>query len=153
MNNITSSDTRVGAMTAQSISKVAQIEAMSKQMPQETIHTQHVLHGGMYTRTILIRAGVMLTGVLIKCPTTLVICGDVSVYVGDSTNHIVGYTTLAASANRKQAFLAHRDTYLTMAFATSATTIEQAEAEFTDDTDSLMSRKPDAINHITITGE
>ncbi len=57
----------------------------------------------------------------------------------------------AASAGRKQAYIAHKDTFLTMSFKTNAKTVEEAEAEFTDDHERLMSRN--GVNKIVITGE
>ena len=50
-------------------------------------------------------------------------------------------------------FLALADTHLTMLFATEATDVATAEAQFTTEPDTLMSRAPDAINTITITGD
>ena len=42
---------------------------------------------------------------------------------------------------------------MTMLFATKATTVADAENEFTDEADTLMSRNEDAKNFIIITGE
>ena len=142
----------VPAMTDGAIDKVRTLESHAMAMPQVDIHTSHVIHAGMYHRTIMIPAGVMLTGALVKIPTTVTICGNCVVYVGDSTMHVSGYRVLPASAGRKQAFVAVADTWITMSFATQAKTIEQAESEFTDELELLMSRRGD-LNEITITGE
>lgn len=140
-------------MTDVAIDKVRQLTDIISQYPQTDIVTTHSLHGGVYTRTIMIPAGVILTGALIKIPTTLIVSGKVTVYVGEQPSHFDGYNVLAASANRKQAFVAHTDTYLTMIFKTDAVTVEEAEEQFTDEFLLLSSRHPESINHFIITGE
>lgn len=140
-------------MAPAAINKVRQLEAITRELPQVDIATDHVLHGGMYARTICIPAGVVLTGVFIRVPTLLVFNGNATVNAGDEPVTLAGYHVLAASAHRRQAFLAHQDTQLTMVFSTLAKSVEEAEDEFTDEAHLLFSRKPDAINRINITGE
>jgi hypothetical protein len=144
---------RIVAMPDEAIAKVRALENAALQMPQIKIDTHHILHGGMYSRTIMIPAGVLLTGALIKKATLLVVNGDAWVYIGDQTKRVCGYAVYAASAHRKQAFVAVADTILTMIFPTSAKTVAEAEAEFTDETDLLMSRQEGAVNTTTITEE
>lgn len=146
-------ESRIPAMTAQAIDKVRELEAITRELPQVEIATDHVLHGGMYARTICIPAGVLLTGVFIRVPTVLVFEGNATVNAGDEPVTLVGYHVLAASAHRRQAFVAHADTRLTMVFATQAKSVAEAEAEFTDEAHLLFSRKPGAVNRINITGE
>lgn len=143
----------IPAMTSAAIDAVRQIENERLQLPQIAMETQHQIHGGIYSRTIFIPAGVMITGVLVKVPTTLILQGQAVVFVGDQVVRFVGYNVLAASARRKQAFAAEADTYLTMMFPTTATTVEEAEQEFTDESDLLWSRRSSNGNHILITGE
>jgi hypothetical protein len=144
----------VPAMSDESIAKVQAVENYSaKELPQIDIDTLHVIHGGMYSRTVLIPAGVLITGALIKIATLLIIQGDVLVYIGDKTIELSGYNVLPASSHRKQAFLAKTDTHLTMIFPSDASTIEEAETQFTDEVDALMSRKNSLGNKIIITGE
>jgi hypothetical protein len=78
----------------------------------------------------------------------LIVHGHCIVYIGDQSKELHGYNVLAASAGRKQAFIAVTDTYLTMIFVTDAKTVAEAEDEFTDEAHLLFSRAPDAINHI-----
>jgi len=101
----------------------------------------------------MIPAGHMITGAVIKIATILIISGEIIAYVGDKSLHMSGYNVVPASAYRKQAFLAKTDTYMTMLFSTSAKMVEDAENEFTDETDTLISRKPNGTNKIIITGE
>ena len=162
MTGLVAAESRIHAMTPQAIDKVRELEGITRDLPQVEIATEHVLHGGMYARTICIPAGVVLTGVFIRVPTLLVFDGNATVNAGDGNatvnagddaTTLVGYHVLAASAHRRQAFLAHADTRLTMVFATQAKTVAEAEDEFTDEAHLLFSRKPGAVNRINITGE
>ncbi|MBS0323587.1 MAG: hypothetical protein JSR19_07015 [Proteobacteria bacterium] len=120
-------------------------------LPQIDMPTQHVIHAGLYARTITVPAGCAITGALIKRTTLLVINGDATVFTGQGNARLKGYNVLPASAGRKQAFLAHEDTHITMIFPTCATSVEEAEREFTDEHDLLMSHAN--VNDVIITGE
>lgn len=135
----------IRAMTAQAVDKVRALEQRAMQLEQTPITTHHLIHAGVYARTIMIPAGVVLTGALIKRATVVTVSGDVETNAG----RITGYHVLPASAHRKQAFLAHSDTHITMSFATQAKTVEEAEAEFTDEADLLFSRSGENVVHIT----
>lgn len=151
--DLVATGSRIPAMSSDAIAKVNCLAEISRQCPQEKIETHHAIHGGMYARTISIKAGVMLTGAYIKVPTMLVINGDVTVFADNESFRLTGFHAIPASAGRKQAFIAHEDTAMTMLFATKATTVADAENEFTDEADTLMSRNEDAKNFIIITGE
>lgn len=140
-------------MSSQAIANVRKLEEFVGKLPQVDISTDHVIHGGMYARTITVPAGVLLTGVVIKVPTTLIINGHCRVFMGEDSVDLKGHNVFAASAGRKQAFIAYEDTALTMIFATKATSVEEAEKEFTDEACLLSSRKEDSVNTINITGE
>lgn len=142
---------RIPAMSSAAIDRVRQLESKSLTLPQVDIATDHVLHAGMYARTICIPAGVVLTGAEIKIATVLIAHGHFRVTVGDHTAELAGYHVLPASAGRKQAFMALSDTHLTMLFTTSATSVEEAEEQFTNEAERLFSRH--GLNTITITGE
>lgn len=130
------------AMTGEAIDKVRKAEASALELPQIDLPIQHNLHAGMYARTVTVPAGMVITGALIKIPTLLIVDGHCDVFTGAETVVLEGRHVIQASANRKQAFLAHTDTHLTMLFPTSATTVEQAENEFTDEADMLQTRRP-----------
>jgi hypothetical protein len=153
MNELVSTEQRIPAMAPQAIERVRALESAIAARPQFMVETDHVLHGGIYSRTVLVPAGAVIAGALIKIATTLIVSGDCTVFVGDDAVRLTGYRVLAASAGRKQAFVAHADTYLTMVFQTNAATVEQAEAEFTDEADKLISRTDFGVNTFTITGE
>jgi hypothetical protein len=133
------------------IDRVRKIEETLLELPRIKMRTQHVIHAGLYARTITIPAGAAITGALIKRATLLIVSGLVSMTVDDGAALLRGYHVLPASAGRKQAFFAHEDTTLTMLFATRAQSIEEAEREFTDDFECLLSRHDE--NEVLITGE
>lgn len=109
-------------------------------LPQIEIGTQHVFHAGMYARTIMIPAGVTLTGALIKIATMIIGYGEGEFFDGQNLITIKGYAVLPAMPGRKQIIEAHADTYVTMLFPTEARTVEDAEKEFTDEWEKLFSR-------------
>ena len=138
----------IPAMSEMAINSVRELEYYTERCPQTEIPTDHVFHAGVYDRTIMIPAGVVLTGALIKVATVLIVSGDCIVYIGDEAVERHGYHVFAASKGRKQAFIAKTDTYITMIFATDVKTVREAEEEFTDEFDRLMSRHDDAVNHV-----
>lgn len=143
----------VPQMTQESIDKVQALETeMRKYLPLD-FATDHVLHAGIYCRTIKVQAGVLMTGVLIQVPTVLVVSGDVIIYTGAEPLELHGYHVLPASAHRRQALLTLNDTWFTMIYATQAKSVPEVEEQFTPDYCNLGSRIPGAINTIRITGE
>lgn len=128
-------------MSPQSIDKVRQLEGIVREAPQVPIDTLHTIHAGMYARTVFIPAGALITGVLIKIATLLIVAGDALVYVDGGPMELRGYNVVPASAGRKQAFLAQTDLYLTMIFPSDACDVEEAERQFTDEVNSLASRQ------------
>jgi hypothetical protein len=141
----------IPAMSAQAIRAVRALEERVLALPQVPIETRHVLHAGMYARTICVPAGVLLTGAHITIPTLLIVSGHATLFVGAEDVELAGYAVVPASAGRKQAIYAHADTLLTMLFPTRAATVAAAEQEFTDEAGALFSRS--GANHVTITGE
>jgi hypothetical protein len=109
--------------------------------PQVHLETEHEFHAGLYARTIMLPADHVLTGAEIRIPTLLILSGDVLVYGINGTERLTGYQVLKGQAGRKQLFRAIEDTWMTMLFATDATTPEEAEEQFTDEYDKLMSRR------------
>lgn len=143
----------IPAMSPAAIGNVARLEEMVLALPQVPMETDHVLHAGLYARTLKIPAGVVLTGALIKIATVLIVQGDAIVYVGadgEQAKHLTGYNVLPAAAGRKQAFFAQTDVHLTMIFPTQAKIVEEAEREFTDEAHRLGSRRPEGINTVTV---
>ena len=73
--------------------------------------------------------------------------------IDDGGIHIIGRgrDQELARAGRKQIFVTRKPTVITMIFRTDAQTVEQAEAEFTDEAELLMSRQSDS-DLVLITG-
>lgn len=117
------------------------VEAILQSLPQVELDTFNSLHAGVYSRTVRMPAGVMLTGALIKIPTILTIVGDLTLTVGDHTEDVKGFRLFECAPGRKQIMYAKADSYVTMSFATDAKTVEEAEEQFTDEYENLMSRR------------
>jgi hypothetical protein len=132
-------------LTPDALDTVRRLEKVAREQPQTPIETQHVFHAGMYARTVMIPAGHMITGALIKIPTILIVSGEAILYGSEGAVRSDGYRVFSASAGRKQAMVALTDTYLTMLFPTQAKTVDEAECAFTDETDLLITRRePDS---------
>ena len=152
MNLTLASDIRIAPTSKAAIDSARAVAEFTSELPQINLVTHHVLHAGMYARTIRMPADTVITGALIKIPTVLILSGDATV-ISDETIRLSGYGVIPASAHRKQVFIAHADTDLTMIFPTNAKTVEEAEAEFTDEVDLLISRARGERDVIIITGE
>lgn len=145
--------TRLPAMTQEAIDKVRMIENVSLALCEQVeFPTEHLIHGGMYARTLHMQAGQVLTGALLRLPTVLIVSGDCAVFIGEETIELRGYSVLPGSAGRKQIFLAHTDVSMTMLFPTRAETVAQAEQEFTDEYAMLMTNRMACVTTL-ITGE
>lgn len=139
------------AMSTAAIRQVTDFETRLLAEPQLASETTHVLHAGMYSRTMRLAPGTVITGAQIKVPTLLVIHGDCMVWLGMAAQRITGFGTIPAAAGRKQVFRALTETHINMIFPTTARTVEEAEREFTDDHERLASRRSDHRNHVIIT--
>jgi hypothetical protein len=138
--------------TPEILAKLDDVQSKLLVDEQLDLATEHVLHGGMYARTLRLAPGVIITGALIKIPTLLVFKGHADMLVGDEWIELMGYGVIPASAGRKQVFVTHSPVELTMLFPTQAKTVEEAEAEFTDDAERLLSRRS-TRDIVVITGE
>ncbi len=144
---------KIAPMSPADLQRVLDWTVAALEKPQVPIAMEHTLHAGLYARTCRLPKGTAITGALIKIPTLLVVHGDAWVYIGnDVVVRLTGYNTIPASAGRRQAFMALEETEITMMFPSSATTVEEAEREFTDEFEFLASHRDD-LNTTTITGE
>ena len=141
MADVTVQHPVIPAMDEAAIDNVRQLTAAMAELPQVPIRTEHILHAGLYARTVFVPAGVIITGVLIKIPTLLIVHGDALVYIGGASLRLEGYNVVPAAAGRRQVFVAESDLHLTMLFASDAASVDQAERQFTDEFEQLVSRK------------
>jgi hypothetical protein len=116
------------------------------------IATEHLLHGGMYARTIRLDAGVVMVGSLIKLATVLIVNGATTLVSGDDRIDLDGYNVLAGCAGRKALFVTRGPVEMTMLFPTQAATVEEAENEVFAEAELLMSRKNGGSDTFRITG-
>ena len=142
----------LAAMTPEMLDRVVRLQDVLLRADQVDIQTEHMIHAGMYARTVRVPAGVAFTGALIKRATLLIIHGKCNVLLNDGVALVDGYAVLAGGAGRKQAFVTLSDIEMTMLFPTAAKSVEEAEAEFTDEADMLLSRRQ-SNETVTITGE
>jgi len=137
----------------ETLDKLAIVQERLFSLDQIPVATDHILHGGMYARTIRLQAGLAMMGSLIKRATVLIVNGAVSVVAGDARMDVDGYNVFAGCAGRKQLFVTRGPVEMTMIFATDAKTVEEAENEVFAEADLLMSRNDSSGDTFTITGE
>lgn len=152
MTTLTVAGTALPPVTPDALEKIRAFEAKVREMPQFRWQIEHVLHGGMYSRTCRLLPGHLIVGVLIKVPTQLVVHGRAYVFTGEKWHKVEGFQVIAASAGRKQIFVALDETEITMIFATKAQTIREAEERFTDEFASLQTQCSEGDDLVTITG-
>ena len=124
-----------------SIEAVRELESLIMTLPQADIQTTNVIHGGMCARTILIPAGVVLTGALTNCDNVCIASGDITVTTDEGAQRLTGYHVIPAKSGAKRAGIAHSDTYWTTIWPTQLLDIESIEDEFTDESNLLMTRR------------
>ena len=135
------------------LDQINKIHEAILQFEQVPIATAHLIHGGMYARSIHLEPGTRMVGSLILRPTVLIIQGDTAVVIGDQVVELTGYNVIPGCAGRKHAFLTRGPVDMTMIFSTSAKTVAEAEDEVFAEVDQLMSRKDSSGDTITITGQ
>lgn len=134
------------------LEQLAEVNRLILACPQVDLATEHIIHGGMYARTIRLQPDTKMMGSLIRRATVLIVHGDCSVLVGNDRVELTGYNIVPGCAGRKQLFWTHGPVEMTMIFPTSAKTVQEAEDEIFAEADQLMSRKDDSEDQITITG-
>lgn len=120
---------------------VRKLESALLQLPQVDLKTSMLLHGGMAARTILIPAGVVLTGATTKKANLCIVVGDITVTTDDGPLRLTGFHVLPAGPGLKRAGVAHADTLWTTVWPTDAERIEDAENDMTDESDMLQTRR------------
>lgn len=126
----------IAAMTPPGWQGVRRAGAASRELPQAQIDTCHVIHAGLYARTIHIPA-VVLTGARSRA-TLLIFSGHAVVTMGGSVP-MAAITCCRPRRAASRLSMALADTDLTMLFATDARDIATAEGQFTTEPERLMS--------------
>ncbi len=120
---------------------VAALGDMLLTLPQTDLSTQHLVHGGMYARTIFIPAGTVLTGALASADNICVVHGDITVTTDDGPKRLTGFNVLAATAGKRRAGVAHADTWWSTLWPTDLTSIHDIEDSLTPEADKLQTRR------------
>lgn len=150
---ITVPSTKLVASTPESIEKVNRLTVEMRKVPQLKFVTEHLLHAGMYTRTVRLPAGCLIAAVLFKIPTVLIIQGAATVYSNDALIEVSGYTVVPCAAGRKIALVIRSDLSASMLFPTDAKTVEDAQKQFTDEYELLVPLDRADEHAVLITGE
>lgn len=108
---------------------------------QAPLPTEHLLHGGMYARTVRRDLDSVTIGSLITKATILIVNGPCSMLIGDRRVDLTGYSVLAGLPGRKSMSVAHGPVEMTMIFPTNARTIAEAENEIFAEAGLLVSRR------------
>ncbi len=139
--------------SAKTLELLSGLHEWTKQFEQAPIATEHVLHGGMYARTIRLEPETLMNGSFIKLATLLIIHGHCLMVAGDEVAEIDGFNVIPGYAGRKSSFVTRGKVEMTMIFPTQAKTVEDAEEEVFGEADELMSRKDGNGNIVNVTGE
>ena len=110
-------------------------------LPQVDLATTHLVHAGMYARTIFIPAGTVLTGALTKQDNVCVVFGDITVTTDEGPRRLTGHHVLPARLGAKRAGLAHADTWWTTLMTTEHTEVADIERQMTDEVDLLQTNR------------
>lgn len=122
------------------LEKVRELEQHLQTLPQVDVQTTHLIHGGMYARTIFVPAGCVLTGTKTNVENVCIVSGDITVTTDAGLKRMIGYSIIPANAGFKRAGFAHSDTYWTTLIPTSLTDITAIEDFMTDESDMLLTR-------------
>ena len=126
--------------------KRQQIEALGEllgELPQVYIRVEHTLHAGVYARTAYVPAGTMAVGVELAKDSVLICQGRCRVTSGGEVLEIDGYKVLSGLAGRKSVCATFSDCIFTTIITTDAKTVEEAEAEYTNEVERLQTRRTD----------
>jgi len=153
MSELVPVHTRLAPTSPAAIEKVRALTGILLQAPQTKFVTEHMLHGGLYTRTVRLPADTVCTAVLILVPTVLITSGKATIYSDDELIHVEGYRVLPGSAGRKIAFVTHSDFSMSMLFTSEAKTVDEAQKEFTPEHELLVPLDRADEHLVLITGE
>jgi len=141
LQNALAQNTALTPTSEEVLDRLYETQEKMLSLVQEGIQTDHVLHAGMYSRTITMPPHTKLMGALIKIPTLVITVGDGAVFVNGEWKAVRGYQVIPGCKDRKQAFFSLGPLIVTMIFPTKAKTVDEAEREFTDEHELLLSRR------------
>jgi hypothetical protein len=145
--------TTLTASTPEAINTVRRLETEMRKHEQLEFVTEHLLHAGMYTRTVHFPADSLIAAVLFKVATVLIIQGSAEVWSNGELIRVDGYTVVPCAAGRKIALVTRSDLSASMMFPTDAKTVEEAQMQFTDEYEMLVPLSVPGAHTVLITGE
>ena len=119
---------------------MATLKKKLRQLPQLSIATQHLIHGGMYARTVFIPAGSVVTGAKTNLDNICTVSGDVTVSTDKGVIRLTGYHVIPANSGYSRAVYAHADTHWTTFLVTDSDNVQAIEQAMTDDAATLQTR-------------
>ena len=120
--------------------RVSALESVLLEQPQVDLGTEHLVHGGVYARTIFIPKDTILTGAVTAKANICTIYGDITVTTDAGPVRLTGYHVIPALPGFKRVGVAHEDTWWTTVMATELTDVEAIEEEMTPEADRLQTR-------------
>lgn len=136
---------KMGALPEEINQQFEEVISELEKLPQRQIETEHRLHGGIYSRTLRVPAETLVVGLPIIVETQLVCQGHFVLTDGIQSKEFNGYHILEGRSGRRAAVRTLTDCVFTMIVATKATSVEEAENEFTNEPERLLSRKEKLI--------
>lgn len=127
--------------SAEGQQRLARLREVLETLPAVHLDTVQKLYAGCYSRTLFIPAGTVVESVEIKCATQLVVVGHARFSDGDHTTEVNGVHVFTGLPGRKGACYAISDVVTVMFFASGAKTFDEAEHEFTNEVDDLLTTK------------
>jgi len=116
-------------------------EAHLLTLPQIDLKTQHVVHGKVSVRTILVPAGGHVTGAQTNIDNVCIVHGDITVTTDAGPQRLTGFHVIPAAAGSKRYGVAHQDTWWTTVHHTELTDIHAIEDEMTSESAMLQTRR------------
>jgi len=110
--------------------QIAWCEQFNALEPQIPLEVTHVFSDGLYSRTMRIPKGTLLTGAIHRrAHLSVVLQGRISVYTETGTEQYEAPCLFSSPPGTKRVGYAHTDTIWVTVHATQATTVKDAEAE------------------------
>jgi hypothetical protein len=110
--------------------KIGALEKCMLEMPQADIPVSHASNGGMYARTITIKAGTVLTGSIHLSAHLNIVHGDITIVTEEGERRYTGTHVIPSQPGTKRAGVAHADTVWTTILKTDETDVAKIEADF-----------------------
>lgn len=120
--------------------------------PQTPCKYKHLVHGGMYVRTMYVPADQLIAGVKLKAPTLTIIVGNVIVYRESGNLELTGYNVIPGSVGRLTAVYTHTKAAISMFIRTDLKDVAEIQRQTVEEPELLSPLDPE-FHEIIVTGE